>query len=631
MRGVLLWLAALALAAYLALTTALWLWLERRPFNQVTWVDAVLAPVRWEEIRLKRGTAFIEEGLADFGAQRWAEGSMKLRVGLQRQPDHWRARLQLVEFYLALGTRDRATALIRAGLERNYPGRVAMQQFLGLWTAGEELTLAREMIDQALGHEGSLIEADRLWLAEQAAILDLRRGETGAVLAWAETRALADPLAGELRVLAWLGDDRPDEALRWIDTWRAAGGDPARVARLEVRAAREAGNLDRLETAWETLRRLTPSRPEPYVYGVVQRAMADSPRTVESLEDYLFRFGSRVEHINLLVEPLMQIMRPDLLARLDTWAVELGLASEMLRLAAVQARLAEADWVGADTALRTLDEWRAGQEQRARTRLPGASEPPRLPVGALVWEQAARQTLMFLLDPSEAHQQALLDWMRRNARGLTAFQLVLRWLEQAEQWRTASGVVGLAQRHFPAHQGLREQLGRYEEALAGVTSRTAREHEFQRDPDAPVVDWAEAWRRETVVMPETEREVMAELARRLDERDGDGVLQLIRQVNQTRPAWLPARGVDFLRAEVRAQMVREDRGALASTVRRFLDGSNPRGLEAMRWLEELEDGGRRGDAEAILAEVWRQHPEFPPARRVQARWQAEATPVAEEP
>lgn len=630
-RGVLLWLAGLALAGYLAATTALWIWLDNRPFNQVTWTDAVLAPVRWEQIREKRGLAYIEEGMADFRSQQWAEGVLKLRVGLQRHPDHWRARLHLVEFYLAVGAREQANAMVSTGLEFSYPGRAEFQRFLNLWGSGEEYGLARAAIERTLTHDDRQVETDRDWLREQAAQFGLRQGDSAAVLSWADTRPISDQMAGELRLLALIAEGRADEALAWADEWKAQGGEPGRVARLEVRAAREAGDLTRLEQAWETLRRLTPAQPHPYVFGVVQRALAGDPHVRDSLDDYLFRFGSRVDSLDLIVEPLGQIARFDLLAIVKAWAEAHGLQSEVLQRSTVQIRLTQGDWAGAAQALRALEDWREAQQQRAISRPQGSRAPTSSNAGALMWEKAVQQTLVFLLDPSEGHQQALVDWVRSNARGLPAYRLVLGWLEQAEHWQAARTIVGLAQRHFPDHAGLREQRERYETALAGQSAREEREHEFMRDPDAPTINWLEAWRSDVTVLPEGETQVLEEIDRLLAAGEGGATLQLIRQVRLSRPAWLPRRSEELLRAEIRAQILDGDRGALASTVRRFLDGGNSRGLEAMRFVEELDAVGRREDARAVLAEVLRSVPGFPPALRQQARWTEEEAPAAVTP
>src|SRR5690606_1174732 len=134
-RGVLLWLAGLAIAAYLGLATAWFMMLDRRPHNLVTWADCVLAPVRWDEIRRKRGDAYIAAGLQAMEARQWSDAVLKLQAGLARSPDNRNGRQQLGVFYVMAGQRGRGLTILAEGVERAYPGREAMETFLRLAVA----------------------------------------------------------------------------------------------------------------------------------------------------------------------------------------------------------------------------------------------------------------------------------------------------------------------------------------------------------------------------------------------------------------------------------------------------------------------------------------------------------------
>ena len=73
LRGVLAWLAGLAFVAYFTGALALWLWLDRRPYNYVTYADLIF-PTRWSEIEKLRGKAMIDEGMDDINARKWEIG-----------------------------------------------------------------------------------------------------------------------------------------------------------------------------------------------------------------------------------------------------------------------------------------------------------------------------------------------------------------------------------------------------------------------------------------------------------------------------------------------------------------------------------------------------------------------------
>ena len=53
-RGVLLLGLLVSVTAYMAGATTIYLWLDRKEHNYVTYTDVLLLPVRWDEIQEKR-------------------------------------------------------------------------------------------------------------------------------------------------------------------------------------------------------------------------------------------------------------------------------------------------------------------------------------------------------------------------------------------------------------------------------------------------------------------------------------------------------------------------------------------------------------------------------------------------
>jgi len=98
-RSVLLLSLFLAVLTYVGGATSIYLWLDRKGHNYVTYPDVLLLPLRWDEVQKKRGLAYLDEGIESLKSQRWAEGDMKLRAGLVRYPQALPARLALAEFY----------------------------------------------------------------------------------------------------------------------------------------------------------------------------------------------------------------------------------------------------------------------------------------------------------------------------------------------------------------------------------------------------------------------------------------------------------------------------------------------------------------------------------------------------
>ncbi len=91
-RGVLLLGLLVSVTAYMAGATTIYLWLDRKEHNYVTYTDVLLLPVRWDEIQEKRGLGYLDEGIASLKTQRWSDGEMKLRIGLSKYPQAMTAR-----------------------------------------------------------------------------------------------------------------------------------------------------------------------------------------------------------------------------------------------------------------------------------------------------------------------------------------------------------------------------------------------------------------------------------------------------------------------------------------------------------------------------------------------------------
>lgn len=611
LRGLTVWLGVLVVTGYLGLVTAWYVWLERRPHNYVTWLDAVLAPARWEIIREKRGDAYIAEGMDDFRAGHWSEGAMKLRVGLERTPDARMARQQLAVFLLAARRRDQAVALIRDGLRVAYPGREYITQALDLFNRSQDWASSRDVIDLALKTPGGAAAHDQSWLRAERAKIDLAAGEAAAALGWAESQPRSDPLARETRVLALLELGRAPEALALTEDWvRSVVTDLPMAWRLQARAARELDDLARMETALEALRRLTPADPVPYVYGVIQRALAHSPNVVSSLEDYLFRFGSSLPNLVLMANPLVDVGRGDLFAIVERAAMEQGFVSPELTRAHLAVAIDAADW---------------GRAREALTQFEAM-----IPSESGGWSEIMDRLLVVMQDSGDGARIALIETFSERPQVLALYVRVLDWLRAAGRWAAISDILVLARRDFgdqPRWDELEviSRAGMAAEAAQAAQVQSATMVVPPTGVDGSVVAPEHAERR----ADETDHAVAGEAAffRRVEDQvaagDGPGALRTIIATRNERPGWLGGRTRDLERIELEARFLADDVVGFLAVTRFVLDGSNARGLEMMAWVSRFDAAGRRYEAEQLVTEILRDLPNFPPAKRQQARWAGE--------
>ena len=104
-RGLLLWFSGATVAAYFAFATTLfWFW-QRNPYSLLTFSDALLRPVRRDQVRDLQGQAFIAQGTDAMRAKHWAEAVSLLRQGLAYHPSDLRGRMTLAQFYVAANQR----------------------------------------------------------------------------------------------------------------------------------------------------------------------------------------------------------------------------------------------------------------------------------------------------------------------------------------------------------------------------------------------------------------------------------------------------------------------------------------------------------------------------------------------
>lgn len=584
-RGALCWLAGLALVGYLAAATALFVWLNQRPYNLVRWTDVVL-PTHWSNIRDLRGQSFIAEGMADMKSGRWLAGEMKLRTGLSKHPDNLKARLMLGQFYLAIGRRPLAVDVLQAGLKLGYPGRIYVNGLLQLATQCEDYDLGLRVIENCLARPAEVVPAeDRRWLRAQKVQLLLVAGKSAELLQLlddkdAENGAQED----EARVLALIADGKTADAVNFLRAWygRADAMQRPQVLRLQVRAFRENHQPAEMNRALEELRSLAPADPKPAVYRVVQQAMAgQTSEAARSLDDYLFRFGSNVNNLVLAAEPLAEIGALPLLARCVAEAKSQGLPAQALLAAQTAALVRAGDARGAARAY--------GEFQRETKQLAPSEE---------LWAAWMDRLLPALNGAAESAQVVELQaFLRSRPLPLRIYRETADALVKAQRWDTAREVLAMGVGAYPASAKLAAAKAGVEERLAQL-----RPAEPEKTGTAPAPG-------------PRERVVFEDLDRMMGEGKWSEAAQAVRTTLLAKPAWLPKRENELLRIQMRAYYETGAIPDMVSAARLLMDGSNARAQQVVDFAGEVRTRGDKEIAGTLLREVLRKVSDYPPAKR----------------
>lgn len=597
-RGLLTLALILAALGYVGSATALFLWLDRAPHNYVTYTDTLLWPLRRDAIREKRGQAYIDDGIADLKAQRWAQAEMKLRVGLLRLPTALRARLALAEFYVATQRLPLGLKVLEEGIDvaTEYPGRRYLNSYFTLALQGEDYARVLAVTDRYLQPAAALPEKEQKWLQQQKMLLLLAEGEAAAVMRLLED-APADPFFDEQRVLALLALGRPAEAVQFLADWRERAGATGQILRLQVRAFRETGQLDEMEAALVALRRQTPTDPAPYAYGIVQRAMAgQTEAAAAALDDYFLRFGANARSLQPVAQPLADIGAVDLLQTFIQRLAEQGHDQRAALLMLAQAQLKRGQWAAAGATV-------------VRIRTLGASArtppPPGLDLIDLLAQVAG--------NPAEGPQVQLLDHVNRQMFPLKGYRMIIEILQQAKRHGVALEVAGRADRLYPGHPSLQGLRAAIDDALAAEAAQVAAQAPVVgADDKGPVLTEKGFFGRVDAAMGE---------GRWLDAHAD------VRAVQLAKPGWLDRRQVDVLTRQMRIARELRELPEMALAARLLQDGGVARAQLVVDYATSLQEQGATSDAVLLLKEILRRIPNHALARRLIEQWQKKPDPV----
>mgnify|MGYP000403918350 CR=1 FL=1 len=625
-RGLLLWLLGLMLGAYLGVVGAWYAVLEQRPVNYVTFVDCLLAPVRWDDIKRKRGEAFVDEGLAAMQERKWTEAALKIKAGLDRAPHYWKGRRSLGIFYVLAGQREQGIRTLIDGFETIYPGRDAVELVLRLALAGENYPAAIAVVDQALGLPGAAVERDREFLVDQKSRVLTMAGRYEENLAWLAQLSRLTDVRHESKVVALIELGRYDEAREALAAWQEGSGVWGGVRRMTVRLEREAGDLDAMRAALAEMKSRSPQNSQPWIYAAVQEYLAGESRAgAEALDAFLLRFGSKKQDILKAATPFKEIKAWEPFDVLMLHAEEMNMADASLLKLRVESALQRGRLEQAKTEM-----IRYQSTQRAT---PTSQE--------LSWYQIMTGWIETLENDEVAMVDSLVSELIRPHVSLASGRQIALRLEEQDRAESARRIWQGLSRAYPNSLDVNRSLARIDAQLG---KEAAREIVVPVIPDGAALDIDEILEARSgdvpdhvVVAMRSSRRFLTIAWDYIETENWAELDQLLRELRRSRPEWVRDHEPEIREIEIELNIGDENWPALVTNVRLQVDGSIDRALDLLKLARRLDGMGERVTAERILTEIERRNQNFPPAQRLREDWEtadgsatAEAADAAEE-
>lgn len=265
-RRLLIGLSLAAVIGYFASVTALYVWLARKPHNQVSWPD-LAAPWRWSGLQAKRGDAAILTALDELKAANYGSAFYYLRLGLGRSPGNAVGRITLARLLLGHDP-VRAVNLLEEGI----PVALADDEFLPALLAayrGQQIQEhALKTLERVAQAQAALSPANRLRLAVGRCELLLALARTEEIAAAVAAVRALDAAEGARWECAWRLQARQWPEARQIFEAELAErlGEPD-IRPLAIELAVGTGDAELLQRALRRLRAAAPEAPATYLAG----------------------------------------------------------------------------------------------------------------------------------------------------------------------------------------------------------------------------------------------------------------------------------------------------------------------------------------------------------------------------
>lgn len=583
-----LWKRLLVLAVgsfvllYLLAASALYYWWDRVPGNQVTWFDVVLAPVRSEQLRQKRGDSAIANALIRLRERDGVEAYYGLRAGLARSPANAAGRVALARLMLG-GDPQGALTILENGLAYSPSDVELLRTLFAVYAAQQARAAALATTERLLAsaQQPPLDAAARVWVTQtRAALLLADREAAGAEQALAllptEMDTAPESRSRYLRFNALVQLGRYDDARRVLSDFPSASGEAARAA---ADLAIAAGDAAALESALTRLKAAAPAQPTPliFAFNAWHQMKRLSLRDRTEAEFFNF-FGASDAALQLFAATAVNLELPDVVRRTEQVAMANRLSPFAFRVHLTELALRRGD---VDEAFRRLREWEPTIETLAPTQR--------------FYPEFVRRLARASVPGGEAQSGGLVNHLGelRGRATVGMYELAVKVLARAGNFAGSRDVIDLGLRRYPASDPLRRLQP---EIVAALEKQGAAK---------TVASTAAATAAPTLSVPATAAEALAKLDAALATEAFGTAGDLLRAIRASRPAWFESATSDLARRETELAVLAQDPATARVRVHTYLERPHTEAdlLALVQLAERLARRDRLAEARLLRDEI----------------------------
>lgn len=446
-RKLLLIALVLLVVIYAGLVTAVHSRWRSLPGNQVRWIDVALAPLRWEQFKVRRGDTTIAGALKSFERGELNQAFFDLSAGVALSPGNLRGRTLLAEM-IGYWDPERARTLLTEGEQYGAGTDILLESTFGFFERqraySDTLTLASRLLDPRVEQPLSPAVRRIVINARTRALLELGRN-TEALEA---VRTLPDDFSNKaglltlrLKARALSRANLHQEARDTIRLLMAQEPEAPDIAMLEGELALAAADDQRLTTAIRRIKVAYPESINPLLFAYRAWHLRGRTTLRDSIESEIFTYFA---HDNAAMQRfgglLVELDLPEALKRTQNTAVRRGLNAFAFQAQMTDLALRRGDY---DHAFRSLQDWEwllsnVKPEQRG-------------------FPEFLRRLVRATIDSGTANTTLLINHLL-TLRGQTNpehFAYAISILEKAGKLPAAVEVAELGVRYFPYSDKLR--------------------------------------------------------------------------------------------------------------------------------------------------------------------------------